>query len=368
MLEKSDKKILCVDDAPIILNALKRELELEGYGQVYTAAGGDEALALARDYKFDVYIVDQTMPGMTGTEFVTRLNQVHKNPLVFILTGHDQGGQALQLCRKPSEEAGFAVHYFTKPWDTSFFIELQRALETHTQQLELEKKLKNSEVLANVGLSTRKLAHEIRSPLGIISGAAQLLENNIDRFESSNQTCTEIIIKEVNRLANLLDDLSAFSKSNQLKLELHNVNRILSDVLELLRIEGKNKNIHIEATMDPALPDMLVDSRKLYQTFLNIGKNAIEAMSENGSLTVTTSYESGPEKINICIADTGAGIPKELQEKIFNLFFTTKGDKGSGIGLSIAKQFITAHGGEIWLESEPGRGTTFHITLDAKMQ
>lgn len=366
MVEKESVRILCLDDAPLILSALKRELEIEGYEDVTVCTDGQQALAEATRQPFDMYIVDQTMPHMLGTEFVERLSELHKNALVFILTGQDQGSKALQLCRQSVAEAGTVVHYFTKPWDTSLFIEMQRALETRGRQYELEKELKSSQALANIGLSARKLAHEIRNPLGVISGAAQLLENQINRFESSNQSCTEIIINEVNRLSNLLDDLSVYNKANQLKLDRGNINKVLSSVLDLLRIEGRVKGIQFEAHLDPTLPYTWLDARKLHQAFLNVGKNAIEAMETGGRLTIKSTHSPADASILICFTDTGAGIPPENIGKVFELFFTSKGEKGSGIGLAVTKQLVLAHGGDIWVDSEVGRGSTFYIRLHTR--
>ncbi|MBI3657933.1 MAG: response regulator [Acidobacteria bacterium] len=365
MVIKENAKILCLDDAPIILSALKRELELEGYAHVTVCTDGTTALNLAAQEKFDLYVVDQTMPNMLGTEFVERLSEFQENALVFILTGQDQEGKALQLCRRSIKDTRTVVHYFTKPWDTGLFIEMQRALELRQRQSEMEKQVTMNQLLANMGLSARKLAHEIRNPLGIISGAAQLMENHIYRFESStnNQTCTEIIISEVNRLSNLLDDLSVYNKANQLKLEKGNINRLLSGMVDLLRIDGSNKHIQFDLQLDPMVPDSLFDTRKLHQTFLNIGKNAIEAMGAEGQLTIATQWNSTDQTIMARITDTGAGIPTEDLQNIFELFFTSKGEKGNGIGLAIAKQFIETHSGEIWATSEIGKGSTFHIRL-----
>ena len=366
MINKEDVRILCLDDAPIILNALKRELELEGYEQVETTTEGEAALGLAAQAPFDLYIVDQTMPNMLGTEFVERLSASQKDALVFILTGQDQEGKAMQLCRQSLDDAGIVVHYFTKPWDSSLFIEVQRALELRRRQQSMERQLKTNQTMANLGLSARKLAHEIRNPLGVISGAAQLLENNINRFEASKQTCTEIIRSEVQRLSNLLDDMSAYNKAGVLKLENGNLNSLLAGVLDLLRIEGRGRNIQCQGRLDPAVPDMAIDGRKLFQTFLNLGKNAIEAMEPEGRLTVTSQYDASRHMVTAQFTDTGCGITPENLDKIFDLFFTSKGHQGSGIGLAIVKQFVLAHSGEIAVESTVGRGSMFTIRLPAK--
>src|SRR5262249_43215373 len=127
-----------------------------------------------------------------------------------------------------------------------------------------------------------------------------------------------------------------------------------------------SKSIRFEAQLDPAVPDMEIDYHKLHQVFLNIGKNAIEAMGHKGRLTVATHYHPADQTASIRFATTAVGIPPGNLEKVFDLFFSSKGEKGNGIGLAVAKQFVLAHGGQIWAESTVGQGSTFTIRLNTQ--
>ncbi len=214
------------------------------------------------------------------------------------------------------------------------------------------------------------LAHEIKNPLGGIKGAAQLLAEelggnvNVGRF-------TSLIRREVDRVSALLEQLLELTRPPRLRLAAVNVHRVLNDVLTLERAAG-DAALTVRLVFDPSLPDVLADEAQLRQVFLNLVKNALEAMGRAGTLTVTTRIETDfhvrhaardlGQFLSVDVEDTGPGIAVEDCERVFAPFFTTK-TSGTGLGLAVSERLVAQHGGTIAIESELGRGTRVRVRL-----
>jgi two-component system, NtrC family, nitrogen regulation sensor histidine kinase GlnL len=235
---------------------------------------------------------------------------------------------------------------------------------------ELEEDLKRADRLALMGTLAAGLAHEIRNPLGGIKGAAQLLRRSI---ESDSSLCkyTDIMIREVDRVNQLIEQLLDLSRPAQLTLAPINVHRILEEVLLLEAQTLGAKAITVRKNFDPSLPSIKGDGAQLTQVFLNLIKNAFQSMDKTGELTLTTRLETdfyvreegGRNRfIWVDITDEGAGIKEEDLPHIFSPFFTTK-TSGTGLGLSICYRIIKEHGGLIRVDSAEGKGTTFKVSL-----
>ncbi len=238
-------------------------------------------------------------------------------------------------------------------------------------QKELEEDLKRADRLALVGTLAAGLAHEIRNPLGGIKGAAQLLR----RFAGAQPGLaeyTDIMIREVDRVNQLIEQLLDLSRPPQLTLVPVNIHEVLEDVLLL---EGQNvgeKAVAIRKKFDPSLPPIKADRAQLTQVFLNLVKNAFQATAQAGSLTITTRLETdyhireqgtGRNRfIRVDLEDQGSGINEADLPHIFSPFFTTKND-GTGLGLATCYRIIKEHGGLIRVESTEGKGTTFKVSL-----
>jgi two-component system nitrogen regulation sensor histidine kinase GlnL len=236
---------------------------------------------------------------------------------------------------------------------------------------ELEEDLKRADRLAMMGTLAAGLAHEIRNPLGGIKGAAQLLRRSIED-NSSLLRYTDIMIREVDRVNQLIEQLLDLSRPAQLTLAPVNIHQILEDVLLLEAPTLGESAIAVRKAFDPSLPPIRGDRAQLTQVFLNLVKNAFQSMERSGTLTLTTRLETdfhireqgtGRNRfIWVDIADEGAGIKEEDLPHIFSPFFTTK-NSGTGLGLSICYRIIKEHGGLIRVDSVAGRGTTFKVSL-----
>ena len=214
------------------------------------------------------------------------------------------------------------------------------------------------------------LAHEIKNPLGGIKGAAQLLAEDLGQNTSAGRFTT-LITREVDRVSALLEQLLELTRPSHPRLAAVNVHRVLQEVLLLEGATGSD-TLLVRCEFDPSLPDVWADEAQLRQVFLNLIKNALEAMEHTGTLTITTRMETdfhvrnpgrGRGKfLSVDVEDTGPGIPPEDCERVFTPFFTTK-SKGTGLGLAVSQRLVTQHGGLIRVYSEPGRGARFRVSL-----
>jgi len=235
----------------------------------------------------------------------------------------------------------------------------------------LEEDLKQTDRLALMGTLAAGLAHEIKNPLGGIKGAAQLLRRT-GHGDPSVAQFTDIMIREVDRVNQLIEQLLNLSRPAELDLAAVNIHEIIDTVLFLEGQTVAAKEIELRKRFDPSLPPVRADRAQLTQVFLNLVKNAFQAMGRSGALTVTTRLETdfhvhGQGKatgrfIWVDIADEGAGIREEDLPQIFSPFFTTK-TNGTGLGLAICYRIINEHGGTIRVESTEGKGSTFKVSL-----
>ena len=236
---------------------------------------------------------------------------------------------------------------------------------------ELEEDLKRTDRLALMGTLAAGLAHEIRNPLGGIKGAAQLLRRTGDS-DASVREFTEIMIREVDRVDRLIEQLLDLSRPAELDLSPVNIHEILEDVLLLEGQTAGAKEIRLAKRFDPSLPPIRGDRGQLMQVFLNLVKNAFQAMSRSGTVTVVTRLDNefrirGQGRVAnrfiwVDITDKGAGIRDEDLPHIFSPFFTTK-TNGTGLGLATCHRIIKEHGGTIRVESVEGKGSTFKVSL-----
>ena len=230
-------------------------------------------------------------------------------------------------------------------------------LEDHTRMVQTQK------IAAWQGMA-RYLAHEIKNPLTPILWSAEfLLDPDVQESPDFINTVSEnsnTIIKEVKRLQELVSDFSSFSKMPEIVLKPDRIERILEDVIAMYT--GMPLNIKIKTRFHPDIPPVMVDAEMIKQVFINLIKNAIEAMPDGGELTIKTI--SLEDKVFIEFTDTGIGIPPGIQGKVIDPYFTTK-ESGTGLGLTICSKIVSDHGGHIKIMSKENEGTTIIVILPA---
>jgi two-component system NtrC family sensor kinase len=243
---------------------------------------------------------------------------------------------------------------------------LERKVQERTEQLmRMQVRVAQSERLASLGMLAAGVAHEINNPLGgILSLTALTLEDLAP--EHPDRHNLEVVVRQTERCRDIVKGLLDFSRQSTATMEEEDLNAILDQTLALVGKQAAFFNVEVVWQWAPDLPHVAADRQQLQQVFLNLLVNAVQAMGERGTITITTRPAENGSTAEILIADTGRGIPPGVIDRIFDPFFTTKeGGTGTGLGLAIAYGIVTRHHGSIAVESEVGRGTTFTIRLPA---
>jgi len=227
----------------------------------------------------------------------------------------------------------------------------------------LMSELVQTRTLAIMGKYCAELTHEIKNPLNSIAIQIHLMQKLAERAETrlknDMQDIIQVLKEEVDRLNNLSREYLQISKSPPLELQKSSLHAAINAVFDLVLPLMTLSHIELKTAIDTELPDMLIDTEKLKQVFINIINNAVEAMPAGGTLTVSMQRTS--DAVLMSFEDTGPGIPQENKDKIFEPFFSTK-SVGTGLGLTIARNIVEAHGGAIWFERQE-HGSAFFVEL-----
>jgi two-component system sporulation sensor kinase A len=233
---------------------------------------------------------------------------------------------------------------------------VQSLMRDVTERNLREQFLRQSDKLSAIGQLAAGVAHEIRNPLTTLIGFTRILPEKPERVR---EYCA-IMYEELTRIQSIIDEFMGLSRPEQIRFRLHEINQLITDLIPIIRSAAILNNVDIRTYLAPDLPLLLVDGNQLKQVFLNIMKNAVEAMPDGGTLTVTTRVKQ--ERVHVLFTDTGIGIPEDKIPRIGEPFFTTK-ETGSGLGVMVSYRIIQAHEGRMYFVSRVGVGTTVHIEL-----
>ncbi|UCG27682.1 MAG: hypothetical protein JSV24_12040, partial [Bacteroidales bacterium] len=233
--------------------------------------------------------------------------------------------------------------------------------EVEEEKMNLKNQLHHTDRLATVGELAAGVAHELNEPLGSIMGFAQLAAKCPGLPQQAGKDL-EKIVKSSLHAREVVKKLMSFSREARSGEKKTDINQLVEESIYLYRSQCKKEGIILRLYLEPGLPVITVDSVQIEQVLINLIVNAMHAMPEGGELDIIT--RSDVRNLTIVVKDTGHGMSKEVMEKIFTPFFTTKKiGKGIGLGLSVVKGIIDSHNGSIKVESEPGKGTYFEINL-----
>lgn len=230
------------------------------------------------------------------------------------------------------------------------------------ERLRLEEQLNEAQRLASLGKMVAAVSHELKNPLGIVRSTAEILGTRISKVAPGNEHLAQIIVDETSRLDAIVRVFLDFARPRESTMKTGSLNGVIERVLRFMEPEFKQKSVVVRTRLDQDLPEIYMDSEQMYQVIFNIVFNAVQSMSYGGDIVVRTGPGEAPETVLLAITDTGMGIAPEKIDQIFTPFYTDK-NRGTGLGLPIAKNIVEKHQGSITVSSRPGDGSTFSITL-----
>lgn len=395
------RTIVFVDDEANILSALLRTIGKSGAAaetptrdrretlRILTAASAREALVLLERESVAVIISDEKMPETGGAELLTLVKEKYPDTVRILLTGL----RDVETAQKAVNTAE-CYRFLTKPWNendlrmtirsavekfelTCENRRLERLTELQNRQLamwnaDLERKvaertqqLIQSKKMAAIGLMAGGVAHEINNPVAGILALTQLmiketsdtgLQEDLRKIEALAYRCIDVVQEIL--------DFSRQSKTDQ--REIADMNGAIERSLTFISLYSRQYGVDIRNEPAPGLPPVSIHLNQMQQVLLNLLTNACQAMPEGGTIVITTRHDEATNRVELSVADTGVGIAPEDLGRIFEPFFTRKGEgKGTGLGLSICFRIVRDHGGEIRVESQSGRGSRFTVAIPA---
>lgn len=348
MAEKAN--ILIVEDNEVLAEFIGDELRDNGYDTAAVSTGS-QAVNKMKTNVFDVALLDIKLPDMKGTEVLVKLKEINPDIVCIMITGNATLETTIDSLR------GGAEDFIIKPLDLTRLLEIVNRAVKKLRKLQTQ--LMNSARLEALGKMAAVVAHEIRNPIASIRAAAQRISQQLSGDDPGNKY-TRYIMEESDRLGGVVRNILVFSKEPSPQFAPNDMNKLIEDVLDFLDTEISAPGIKVIKSFAPALPSIPFDSSLVRQVLINILQNALHFMADSKikELKVSTLMEGN--KVVVKISDTGPGIPKENMKKIFEPFFSTK-PSGTGLGLAISRKIIRSHRGEIQVDNESARGTTFNI-------
>jgi signal transduction histidine kinase len=270
----------------------------------------------------------------------------------------NNGNLDIRLSIPETKELGILGKNFNSMMDN--FQQAQKELKEFHR-----KELRSNYKLATIGEMSARLAHEIRNPITGIANAIEIIVS--ETSDQENKPIFEEIQRQTNRVNNAVSDLLKYARKKDLNLEINNINEIIRPLVFFLGNQVNEKEININLELQENVPLLRVDHMQIEDVLLNLGLNAIQAITGKGTVTYKTTFSEAENRIFIFVTDTGKGIPQENLSNIFHPFFTTR-NEGTGLGLAIVKDITNKHKGEIWVENNTTAGCTFTISLPVERE
>lgn len=348
--------------------------------EVLCAESVDEGLALMQERRPDLIVLDIAMPDKSGIEGLREIRALDTNTSVVMLTGFGALETAQQAMRLGAND------YLNKPFDTN---EMRQVAQKYTQRTRMERKRRNmleqlgevntrllddlatNEQLASVGRSSAEFAHDLRNPLMIISGYTELLAKQLDRAkdmmgETYDQASDylDVIEQNVGRCQELSRMWQQFGKMGNLSELLPlEATDLMNEVVSSIEPLASTKNVKVDYILQPENACIRGSRPQLIRAIHNVLANAVQAVPAETGWVRIGAREDG-DCLRITVKDNGCGMPPDVLERIFEPYFTTKGeDKGTGLGMVITRKIVEEHQGTIDVESGVGQGTTMTIAL-----
>lgn len=371
--------ILLVDDEAGIRNVLGISLADRGY-EVLTAADAQQALDLFDQEHPSIVLTDIKMPGMDGIDLLKALKQRDADTEVIMITGHGDVGLAIKSLKHE------ATDFITKPIDEEILdvalrraterITLRAQLQAYTENLEMlvaekSRRLVQAERLAAMGETIAGLAHAIKNIAGGLRGGAFVVEQGISLDNARYlQQGWQMVKGNVERIQQLSLDLLNIAKPGGARFQAIDPNVPLRQVHELMLPQAEQFGIQLKLVPAQGLEPVEMDPEGIHRCLLNLVSNAIDACTRPAAASqppvVEMELKKDPDGVTYGVSDNGEGMQPAIQKKLFQAFTTTKGSRGTGIGLMLVRKIVEAHNGSIDVASEPGKGSRFRIRLPVR--
>ena len=365
-------QILLVDDEEDIRDVLSMALSDMGY-QVFTAANGETAWKIFLDKTPPIVMTDIKMPVMDGIELLQRIKRENSDTEVIMITGHGDMDLAIKSLKHK------ATDFITKPINVEALeISLKRTqekiitrkqLQKYTENLErlIREKTELQDNLSNLGLMVGSISHGIKGLLTGLDGGLYLLESGL---KAGNLTKIgeggDILKMMVERIRRMVSDILFYAKERNLKREEVDILTFADDVIRVVEPKSKAQNITLVKDFDISIDKIHIDAGFVHSALINILENAIEACIKSDRQkkhNIVFSVKNDKKNLFFIVSDNGIGMDTETRDKLFSLFFSSKGREGTGLGLFLSNKIVAQHGGSISVNSEQGQGSKFTVKI-----
>jgi signal transduction histidine kinase len=353
------RDLLYVDDEPD--NIVVFEAAFEDDFKIWSATSGQQALEILEQTPIPVVVSDQRMPAMTGVELFSIMRRRHPHIQRIILTGYTDPDGMIEAVNQ-----GQVFHFAKKPWERLYLLSvLIRAFQAHDLSVAnsaLTDQLVLSERLALLGQATARLAHEMGNHLCLLP-LVEYIEDHC-RDDAEMLELARLTRDSVKRLTEMVHEVKAFTQFQQQEFakQALSLSETVHELASFLRFD-KSVPVRQIVTDIRSDPVVLGHKIKLQQVLLNLVKNAVHAIRGKPDGKIGLTVASDARDAILQVADNGCGIPPDVQPRVWEPFFTTKGKEGTGLGLDVCRKLIDSHGGTITFSSAAGKGTTFEIRL-----
>lgn len=367
-----ENTILLVDDEKDIREVLVLPLADMGY-RIFEAENGRQALEKFRHSQAPIVLTDIKMPGMDGIELLQKIKHENPETEVIMITGH--GDMELAIRSLKNE----ATDFITKPINVDALeIAVQRArdkivtrekLKEYTENLEklIQEKTELQSHLASLGLMIGSISHGIKGLLTGLDGGMYILNSGLAKAEPGQvEEGWEIVKQMVERIRKLVMDILFYAKERKLHYERIDIQAFAEEVAREFDPKMKAQQIEFKKRIDSSAGAFEIDASYVHSALINIIENAIDACGAAQAETaseITFGVSAHANRVVFEISDNGVGMDAETLGKIFTPLFSSKGSKGTGLGLFISNTIIVQHGGTIKVNSNPGQGTVFQIEI-----
>jgi signal transduction histidine kinase len=367
-----EKRILLVDDEKDIRDVLRLPLSDLGY-DVLEAENGEEALRLFESAHPPVVLTDIKMPGMGGIELLQKVKRENPETEVIMITGHGDMDLAVKSLKHD------ATDFITKPINVDVLeiavhaaeerILTRQKLKDYTRNLErlVAEKSELQSHLSSLGLMLGSISHALKGLLTGLDAGVYLVDSGLAKSDGLQlQEGWDIVKQRIDRIRKVILDILFYSKKRDLKREKIDAVRLAEEVAAAAAGKLAESGVVFVKEFDPLSGEIEGDPAYLQAALLNILENAVDACQAEGARKppkVVFSLRGKKARVEFDIHDNGIGMDPATQEKLFTPFFSSKGDKGTGLGLFITNKIVEQHGGQITVSSAPGRGSLFRVLI-----